>query len=61
MKQQGKRSSLTSGQLAQKLEVKNPISVLVEVECGLDQEGFGDLIILKRLKEFFQNRGFQNK
>lgn len=54
MKQQGKRTDLTSGQLVQKLELKNPTLVLAEVECGIDEDGLWGLSNIDRLKELIR-------
>ena len=39
MKQQGKRTDLTSSQLEKKLENENPTLQLAEVTCGVDESG----------------------
>ena len=39
MKQQGKRTDLTSSQLEKKLENKNPTLQLAEITCGTDENG----------------------
>jgi len=56
MKQQGKRTDLTSGQLVQKLEVKNPTLVLAEVECGIDEDGFWGLNNIEKDERIDSNK-----
>ena len=56
MKQQGKRTDLTSGQLVQKLELKNPTLVLAEVECGIDEEGLWGLSNIDKAERIDSNK-----
>jgi ParB family chromosome partitioning protein len=56
MKQQGKRTDLTSGQLVQKLEVKNPTLVLSEVECGIDEDGLWGLNNAEKAERIDSNK-----
>lgn len=56
MKQQGKRTDLTSGQLVQKLELKNPTLVLAEVECGIDEDGVWGLSNIDKAERIDSNK-----
>lgn len=56
MKQQGKRTDLTSGQLVQKLELKNPTLVLAEVECGIDEDGLWGLSNIDKAERIDSNK-----
>jgi ParB family chromosome partitioning protein len=56
MKRQGERTDLTSGQLVQKLETKNPTLVLSEVECGIGEDGFCGLNNIEKRDRIDSNK-----